>query len=59
MIHPIIIDPLGKTQRNSANARQTRLLRHALNQINSFSLQPQRYIMNNADFDDIVRWGKE
>ena len=59
MIHPVIIDPLGKTQRNNPTARLARTLRAAMLEIEKWDLVPQKYYMNKADFDDIVKWGKE
>jgi hypothetical protein len=59
MIHPIIIDPLGKTQRNNPNARLARVLRATMLEIDKWDLKPQKYYMNEADFYDIVKWGKE
>lgn len=59
MIHPVIIDPLGKTQRNSPNARVARALRATMLEIDKWGLVPQKYYMNKADFDDIVKWSKE
>jgi hypothetical protein len=56
MDHPIIIDRKGKTQRTD---NKTRALRATMIEIDSWSLTTTKYFMNKADFDDIVKWGKE
>jgi len=57
MMHPVIIDPRGKTQRNSPNARLARVIRAAINVIDKWDLKPQKYYMNKDDYDGIVKWG--
>jgi hypothetical protein len=56
MDHPIIIDRKGKTKYAT---RAARALRAAMIEMDSWSLQSTNYIMTQADFDDIVKWGKE
>lgn len=59
MEHPIKINSRGHSEKITLNEKSRRALRDVLNEIQGWDLKPQRYFMNKADFDDIVKWGKE
>jgi hypothetical protein len=55
MRHPISINTRGKPYRRSIMSD----LRDAIKMIDSWSLQPTKYIMNQSDYDDILKWNKK
>ena len=58
MKHPFVIDARGKLE--TAHKDELRSsLRAMLKEISGWDLRPTKLYMNKADFDDIVKWGKE
>lgn len=57
MIHPFVIDTRGKLV-----SRKRYLLNNAANamlkQIDKYKLVATRYFMNQADYEDILKWSK-
>jgi hypothetical protein len=58
MIHPLIITSKGKLVDNGANELRESL-RDMLKIMSGWDLRPTKFYMNQADFNDIVSWGKE
>ncbi len=58
MIHPLIINSKGKLEDNGKSELRDSL-RDMLKLMSGWDLQPTRILMNKADYDDIVAWGKE
>jgi hypothetical protein len=56
--HPIIINSLGKAE-NSPPPSLFRDLKAIKKQINGWGLRPTKYIMNQSDYEDILKWSKD
>ena len=58
MEHPIVVTSDNKIC-DKPNARQlSNSIRDAIKMIESWDLKPSVYLMNQADYDDIVKWAK-
>jgi hypothetical protein len=58
MIHPLIINSNGKIEIRKNNSFNISLLRNLKKTIDSWKLQPQRILMSEQDYNDLLEYSK-
>jgi hypothetical protein len=58
MIRPLIINSNGKIETRKNNSPNISLLRNLKKTIDSWKLQPQRILMSEQDYNDLLEYSK-
>ena len=58
MIRPLIINSNGKIETRKNNSLNISLLRNLKKTIDSWKLQPQRILMSEQDYNDLLEYSK-